>query len=300
MDFHLPSNLIAALHKVQKMQLQQNQQKLVKTFHKGLKNQTVATAKMMKLAETQTTAQTVAAEQARPIVKDCFQKLSTGSKPAVATKAPAITPQQKIDMGTQALKATPEFTSAYTKITQAEHQLHQASKLEDKVLKAKAQQALETDLNMVVHKGEKFYDAYESPREIEMASQKYEKLLKPEYGNHILHSDRFKDAIDARYGSNPFEVTTKAKPLFGHSKPNPSPPRPIGYQSSKGWLYDEKTTAYLHSIDPKELSKWIKDEKTLAYFRKSYRPEDLSWIQPVQDRVIGNEQAALLQRPSFE
>lgn len=246
-------------------------QQVLQLFGQGLQDKTAATGKFMQLAASQTTALQVGAQQAQPMIqnslKQALKPYGTSSNPNFgATEAPAITADQKIKIGTDALKSTPQFASAYFQLNRADQQLAKASQLEAKLLPVQAQQALEADRKMTVSGGEKFYDAFESPKQIGTAFAGYskERLIKPDTDSQVLYDPRFKATLEQRYGGNPFQPSPAAK-FMGVTvgKQQQQPPQPIGYQSSKGWIYDQKTMDYLKRKD---------------------QPEDLSWMTDAQKR----------------
>lgn len=250
---------------------------LLNHFNGSLQNQTEATAKVLQIAAKQTAAQEVAGQQASYYFQDWARskQLQFGQKAIPQPVQPPITGQQKLHIGTQALQATPDVFVATAKLAKSQRDWNQASQLEDKVLKREAQQKLDAERNPVKFKGDKFYDAFESPQEI---SQVYkEKLLTPENGDsaHLIYSERFRNTLQQRYGENPFQPAKRVN-FLGQDK-TPAVPKPTAYSSKTGWIYDDKTMTYLKNKD---------------------KPEDLSWIPHVRGPISGHEQIQMLQEPN--
>jgi len=258
-------------------QLDQNKRKLMNSYNASLRHQTEATGKMLEMANKQTAAQQVAGQQGSYYFQDWVRQkqLQFGAThPIPQPVQPPITSGQKIQVGMQALQSTPDVFVMGSKLAQSQRDWNKASKLEDKVLSTQAQQTLDQTRNPVRFEGDQFYDAFESPQEIKQVYK--EKLLTPENGDSalLLHSDRFKNTLQQRYGENPFQPA-KRTDFLGRDK-TPPVPQPIAYGSKQGWIYDDKTMAYLNNRN---------------------KPEDLSWIPQVRNGVYGNEQARLLQQP---
>ena len=189
--------------------IQSQEKKLLHYYGKAVKNQTKATTTAMKVAGKQKTALQVGSEQASYRIQKQLSKYGTTSneaaQKAATGPAPRIKAQDKIDMGVSGLKSTPEAYKAYYLSKKSSNTLQKASKLEDRILKARTQQALN--------------QGQQSPEPLP-------KLIKPDMGSHILHSPRFKGALENRYGG---QTKTAAKTTQSENRPPQNHPEDLSW-----------------------------------------------------------------------
>jgi hypothetical protein len=232
----------------QDRKLEQQKTQLMDSFELSKRRQVEATGEGLKVGEKSVTAQKVAGEQVgyhfKNWVRDTQERY--GATPISKPEQPPITPKQYIKLGKEGLQTTPEVVKMSTKLVQSQREWDKASKLEDKILKKMAQQG-------------KVYE---------------EKLFTPENGasGHLIHSVRFGNTVQQRYGENPFKNV--ADPRRGPITPDM--PQPIGYSSSKGWKYAPKIETYLNNLN---------------------KPEDISWMSKVQGSISTPEQIRILEQP---
>ena len=236
----------------QSNRLERKKAELTTYFGSSLQHQAAASASMLNIAgklvspdgPTPVTSQTIH-DQAR-FYGDSFvrsQQVQLGqTNPIPQTEQPQITAQQKIDMGKETLKTlVPAVFSGSTHLAQSDRHWKKASQLEREVLAADEKNTLKRR-NPVRFGKDEFYDAYEQPAEI---TQAFPKPLLTDQNNEteVYFNPGFQNAIERRYGQNPFGTQSIEAIRRGPIKEGM--PRPIGFRSSTGWEYSPEHEKWL-------------------------------------------------------